>query len=283
VFRRLSFLSEDAQSPQITFSKDRLVLKDATGTSPQKFSYGLATEGVPNFAPIFQRSIVPSQSREVTFRQKARGQPRPSKFKPYDSIPELPHSRQVVPQELAGSQSQCRPVKADVPLDLEPSELAPDEIQLDKPVLDNRRPKDVSGEKKKVRRGWRHIRTTEEAADPQKAKDMNTSEHYQLKTKLKGSAKELCDACLFPLPAFLFKDTFGNGSEHNSKAEGVLQLMLRWWDWLDTCRHALDQPQDGPQGSDYDWAVLRLAFMCLYRIDKVFGQERQICDEALQQ
>jgi hypothetical protein len=268
VFKRLSFLGENAQNPQIAFSSVQLVLKDEDSASPQKLSYSLATEDIPDFTSIFQHNVVPSQSREVTFRPKSGSQPRHPKAKPYDATPEQPRPRQIISQRPANTQRQDRLVMPSLPPDLEPGKLAP---------------KDAEEERKRTRRGRRHVRTAKEVADPQTAKDMNTLERYQLKVKLKGSARELHNACLFPLPLFNFKPASGDSSERDSKAEGVLELMVSWWDWLDDCRHALDQMQDDSQASDYDWMILGPAFIRLYKMQKLFGQERQICDKALQQ
>jgi hypothetical protein len=242
---------------------------------PLLTQHTLLTEGVcVSRASIFQHNVVPSQSREVTFRPKTGSQPRPPKAKPYDTIPDQPRPKQAVSQRPANSQRQdCAVIT-----DLEPGELAPEEIQLDEPM-----PKDAPEAKKRTRRGRRHVRTAKEAADPQRAKDMNTSERYQLKVKLKGNAQELRDACLFPLPAFVFKSASGDSSERDSKAEGVLELMVSWWDWLDGCHHTLDQMQDNPQAPNYDWAILGPAFIRLYKVERVFGQERRVCDKALQQ
>jgi hypothetical protein len=56
--------------------------------------------------------------------------------------------------------------------------------------------------------------------------------------------------------------------------------MCAWWDWLDKCRHHLDQSQDKPDYQDKDWDILQSIFIHLAQLRGVYGAEWHLCQIA---
>ncbi|PVF92227.1 hypothetical protein CPB86DRAFT_843859 [Serendipita vermifera] len=134
--------------------------------------------------------------------------------------------------------------------------------------------------------GRRHKRSRDEAKDPTAARTTTSKERRSFAIMTRFRAEELRTACVLPLP--LFHDPISQvpapkvPTSKVSPSKDMVEIATNWWDWLDKCRDALDEEQDNPDASKYDWTILPTVFIQMARLRGVYGMDRVAIDTALQ-
>jgi hypothetical protein len=100
---------------------------------------------------------------------------------------------------------------------------------------------------------------------------MNCKERQSLSNIVFKSAYDLCTSSIIPLEPL---EPLPNLP--------VVELLSRWWNWLDQSRPYLDLKQDDPEYMGYNFTVLESVFTYQAQLRYVYGEERRLCQAVLE-
>ena len=115
---------------------------------------------------------------------------------------------------------------------------------------------------------------------------MNALERQKIIHRHLVRSRWIIESCKLPLPpppSFKFPVAVSTRStleDMRLARERFAQIMTMWWDWLDACRDSIEK-QRNEQIKAYDWSVVDDAFGRFTGLEKIFGNEYDICISLL--